>query len=85
MAISVARLGSRLPVRSKNGTPAHRQLESSSRIATYVSVFESRRNPFLLEIAGDLGPLDRAGRVLGTHHVLEDILRAATAAGPEAP
>ena len=41
-AISVTRRASRLPVRSRNGTPAHRQLSISARRATYVSVTESR-------------------------------------------
>ncbi len=36
--ICVRRSGRRLPVRRKNGTPAHRQLSMSARSATKVSV-----------------------------------------------
>jgi len=38
MAISLARVGSRLPVRRKNGTPAQRQLSMKAWSATNVSV-----------------------------------------------
>ncbi len=34
-----------LPVRRKNGTPAQRQLSTSARRATKVSVFESEATP----------------------------------------
>ncbi len=44
---SVTRSGRRLPVRTKSGTPAHRQLSTSRRMATYVSVVltAGRRRP----------------------------------------
>jgi hypothetical protein len=42
---SVCVAGRRLPVRTKNGTPAQRQLSMSSRSAAYVSVWESGATP----------------------------------------
>ena len=42
---SVCVVGSRLPVRMKNGTPDQRQFSISSRSAAYVSVVESAATP----------------------------------------
>ena len=44
-AISVSLRASRLPVRSRIGTPAQRQLSTSRRSAAYVSVRESGGTP----------------------------------------
>ena len=45
MAISVTRLGMRLPLRMYHGTPAQRQLSTKNFIASQVSVVESTATP----------------------------------------
>ena len=44
-AISVTLRPNRLPVRRKNGTPAHRRVSISRAMAAYVSVLESFEKP----------------------------------------
>ena len=62
---SVWVIGSRFPVRMKNGTPDQRQLSMSSRSAAYVSVVESGATPSIDEVA-----------VVLTAHVVRGIGRA---------
>ena len=72
MEISLARFGSRLPVRRKNGTPAQRQLSMKTCSATKVSVRECGSTPSSSQVSGHRRPGLEAGGVLRADDLRRD-------------
>ena len=72
MEISLARFGSRLPVRRKNGTPAQRQLSTKTCSATKVSVRDRGSTPSSCRYPGTGAPAVEAGGILRPDHLRRD-------------
>ncbi len=81
MAISVPPLGRRLPTRTKNGTPAQRQLSMFICRATKVSMTDSLVDILFVAISRDAFAVDGAGAVLGADDGLAHILAGERAEG----